>query len=143
SWAYQLSRAIQNWHMDNNGWIDAGQHFTISRGGHIMEARHRSLPTLQNGNQFVHGAHAGSQNNQSIGIENEGTYTSVGPPAALWNWLVNQCAYICKQYGISASQIFGHRDFSSTACPGNVLYSRLPQLRAEVAAMLDGGGGGT
>jgi len=31
--AYSLARGIQNYHMDSNGWIDTGQHFTVSRGG--------------------------------------------------------------------------------------------------------------
>ena len=142
SWAFQLSRAIQNWHMDNNGWADSGQQFTISRGGYIMEGRYQSLSRLQCGTSFPQGVHAPGANTSSIGIENEGTYTSVAPTSALWNSLVHMCAYICQQYGISPSRIYGHRDFSSTACPGNVLYSRLPQLRSEVAAKMSGGGGG-
>lgn len=140
--AFALSRAIQSFHMDSNGWTDTGQQFTISRGGYIMEGRSQSLPTLRGGTSFPQGAHVSGQNTQSIGIENEGTYTSVGPPAALWSSLVRQCAYICSQYAIPASRIYGHRDFNATACPGNVLYNRLPQLRSEVAALLDGAGGG-
>lgn len=140
--AFSLSRGIQNHHMDTNGWIDAGQQFTISRGGHIMEARHQSLPTLQGGSSFPHGAHAGVQNSESIGIENEGTYTSVAPPAALYDALVHFCAYTCQQYQIPPSQIFGHRDFSATACPGNVFYGMLSQLRNDVADAIDGGGNG-
>ena len=139
SHAFALSRSIQNYHMDHNGWIDTGQHFTISRGGYITEGRHRSLETLQNGTRFVHGAHAGSANSYSIGIENEGTYTSVAPPAALYNALVDQAAYICQQYNIPVSNIIGHRDVNSTSCPGDVLYSMLPQLRSDVAAKLSGG----
>ncbi|MQA28118.1 MAG: hypothetical protein GEU94_22325 [Micromonosporaceae bacterium] len=137
--AFALSRSIQNWHMDHNGWIDSGQQFTISRGGYVTEGRHRSLETLRGGTTFVQGVHAGPANSSSIGIENEGTYTSVGPTSALYNSLVDQCAYLCQQYGIAASRIFGHRDFMSTQCPGDVLYSRLPQLRSDVAAKLGDG----
>lgn len=140
--AFSLSRGIQNHHMDVNGWIDTGQQFTISRGGHIMEGRNRSLETLVGGTTFVHGAHAGAQNGESIGIENEGTYTSVAPPAALYQALVHMCAHICQQYAIAPSQIFGHRQFSSTQCPGDVLFGLLPQVRADVAAAISGGGGG-
>jgi hypothetical protein len=122
--------------MNNNSWIDTGQQFTISRGGYAMEGRHRTLERLRLKNSFVQGAHvgAGNVNSSSIGIENEGLYTSVAPPAALYNKLVDLCAHICDQYGIASSQIFGHRDFMATACPGNVLYSKLGQPRSDVAA---------
>jgi hypothetical protein len=139
--AFSLARGIQNFHMDSNGWIDTGQSFTVSRGGFAMEGRHRSLERLNLGSGMVRGAHvgAGNVNSESIGIENEGLYTSVTPPTALYNKLVNLCAYICDQHNIAASQIFGHRDFMATACPGNILYGMLPGLRSDVAAVLAGG----
>lgn len=140
--AFSLSRGIQNHHMDVNGWIDTGQQFTISRGGHIMEGRHRSLETLNGGTSFVHGAHAGAQNGESIGIENEGTYTSVAPPQELYESLVALCAHICRQYAIPPTEIFGHRQFSATQCPGDVLFGMLPQLRSDVADAVDAGGEG-
>lgn len=136
SWAYQLSRSIQNYHMDSNGWIDAGQQFTISRGGYIMEGRHRSIEALDSGTKHVVGAHVGGYNNYAIGIENEGTYITASPTTALWNSLVNTVAYMCSQYAIAPSRIFGHRDYNNTQCPGDRLYSMLPQLRDEVAAKL-------
>jgi hypothetical protein len=139
--AFSLARGIQNFHMDSNGWIDTGQQFTVSRGGFAMEGRHRSLERLNLGSGMIRGAHvgAGNVNSESIGIENEGLYTSVSPPAALYSKLVDMCAYICDKYGLPASQIFGHRDFMATACPGNILYGMLPGLRSDVAAKLAGG----
>ncbi|MCO1577986.1 N-acetylmuramoyl-L-alanine amidase [Crossiella sp. SN42] len=134
--AFALSRSIQNYHMDSNGWIDTGQHFTNSRGGHITEGRHRSLAALNGGTQHVVSAHTSGQNNVALGIENEGLYTSVGPTTAQWNSLVALCRYMCQQYRIAASQIYGHRDYNNTACPGNVLYGRLPELRRAVAAAM-------
>lgn len=134
---YQIARDIQQWHFAN-GWVDTGQHLTVSRGGYVMEGRHGSLSRLQNGSGTVVGAHAPGQNSQAIGIENQGTYTSATPPAQLWSRLVELCAYICDQYGIAPTQIYGHRDYTATACPGDVLYSMLPQLRSEVAAALAG-----
>jgi hypothetical protein len=140
--AFSLARGIQNYHMDSNGWSDTGQQFTVSRGGYAMEGRHQSLTRLNGGTTFMRGAHvgAGTVNSNSIGIENEGLYTSVSPPAALWNKLVDLCAYICDRYGITpnGTGIRGHRDFMATACPGNVLYGMLPQLRTAVAAKLSG-----
>ena len=138
SWAYQLARSIQNHHMDVRGFIDTGQQFTISRGGYIMEGRHRSLEVLRAGTRHVLGAHASGVNDVALGIENEGTYSSVAPTTALWNKLVDLVAYMCQQYSISPSRIFGHRDFNATECPGDILYGRLPRLRDEVAAKLGG-----
>jgi N-acetyl-anhydromuramyl-L-alanine amidase AmpD len=134
--AYALARSIQDFHMFERGWLDSGQQFTISRGGYIMEGRHRSLEVLRGGTRHVRGAHTSGQNDYSLGIENEGTYISVAPTTALWTKLVDLCAYMCQQYSISPSRIYGHRDYNNTECPGDVLYARLPRLRDEVAAKL-------
>jgi hypothetical protein len=136
SGSFAIAHEIQDLHMDTNGWIDSGQHFTISRSGIIMEGRHRSLERLLDGNDMVVGAHTVGQNTQGIGIENNGTYTSVAPPSILYASLVSLCSYICYQYGLDPSEIYGHRDFNDTECPGDVLYGMLPQLRADTAARM-------
>jgi len=134
--AFWASRAIQNFHMDTRGWIDTGQQFTNSRGGHITEGRHRSLEILRGGTRHVLGANVGNNNSTCIGIENEGLYSKEDVTPALWNSLVKLVAYIASQYGISPEFIKGHRDFNSTECPGTVLYDRLPALRTEVGKLL-------
>ena len=133
--AFQLARDIQSWHFAR-GWIDSGQQFTISRGGYVVEGRHRSLEAAQNGNLHVRGAHCEGFNDVSVGIENEGTYMTATPPSVQYNALVGMCAWLCQQYRIPATEIYGHRDFLSTDCPGDVLYGKLPQLRKDVAARL-------
>ena len=135
--AYSLARNIQQWHFAR-GWIDSGQQFTISRGGYAMEGRHRSIEGLGSGSSTVFplGAHCTGQNSTSIGIENEGTYTTALPTTAQWNALVTLCAYLCQTYGLGPEDIYGHRDFLDTECPGDAFYAKLPQLRSEVAARL-------
>ncbi|WP_019610667.1 peptidoglycan recognition family protein [Nocardiopsis sp. CNS-639] len=137
SHAYALSRAIQNYHMDSNGWLDTGQQLTISRGGHVMEGRDRSFAAIREGSHVV-GAHVANNNSTCIGIENEGLYTSVSPTGALTDALVATLAWLCGAYRLDPhSAILGHRDFNATACPGDVLYALLPELRDAVAdAML-------
>ena len=45
------------------------------------------------------------------------------------------CAYVCKAVGkVKPTEIYGHRDFKDTACPGDALYKMLPKLRSEGAA---------
>ncbi|MFC5996043.1 N-acetylmuramoyl-L-alanine amidase [Pseudonocardia hispaniensis] len=131
--AESLARGIQKFHMDVRGWLDTGQHFTVSRGGFVLEGRHRSLEVLQAGQRQVEGAHCTGQNVVAVGIENEGTYLSVNPPGALWDSLRALCVLICSRYGIRPTEIYGHRDFKNTACPGDRLYGMLPRLRTEVA----------
>ncbi|MQA08115.1 MAG: N-acetylmuramoyl-L-alanine amidase [Pseudonocardiaceae bacterium] len=134
--AIQVAKDIQNLHMDGNGWTDSGQQFTNSRGGFVLEGRHGSVDSLNAGNTHVVGAHVGGHNSELVGIENEGTYTDVDVPQALWDSLVELVSHMCSQFGIPASEIFGHRDYNSTECPGEVLYGRLPELREAVGARL-------
>ncbi|NEC69938.1 N-acetylmuramoyl-L-alanine amidase [Streptomyces sp. SID9727] len=136
--AFSLARIMQNDQMDERGWIDTGQHFTISRGAIVMEGRHGSLAALQGGTRQVESAHCTGQNTVAIGIENEGTYMTVDPRGEQYARLVELCTHICRQYGLPAYQIYGHRDFNSTDCPGDRLYALLPQLRQDVAARIGG-----
>ncbi len=135
SHAFALSRSIQQSHFDR-GWIDTGQHFTVSRGGYVTEGRHRTLETLAGGSTFVMGSHCTGQNSYALGIENEGTYTSTTPPSAQWDKLVDLVAYLCQTYAVPTSAIYGHRDFLATECPGDAFYAQLPTLRSAVAAKL-------
>lgn len=134
--AIWLARDIQRLHQDVNGWADTGQHFTVSRGGYVLEGRHRSLETLGTGAAQVVSAHCPGQNTASIGIENEGTYTDETPPQALWDSLVRLSVTISQQYNLKAHNIFGHWDFRATLCPGAAFYRQFPQLRREVAGLL-------
>ncbi|TDB83193.1 N-acetylmuramoyl-L-alanine amidase [Actinomadura sp. KC216] len=137
--AFALSRLIQDIHMDRNRWDDAGQQLTISRGGIVMEGRNRSLKSIRDGGLAI-GAQVLHHNEHTIGIENEGTYMTKAVPRRLWNSLVEVCAWLCRSYDLEPSKaIVGHRDYNKTACPGDVLYARLPALRRAVAKRLDGG----
>ncbi|NIB30646.1 hypothetical protein HBB16_01145 [Pseudonocardia sp. MCCB 268] len=48
-------------------------------------------------------------------------------------------AYICAQYGIAPTGLYGHRDFRNTICPGDRLYGMLPRLRRRWPACWGGG----
>lgn len=136
SHAAALSRSIQSYHMDSNGWIDTGQQLTISRGGHIMEGRDKTLQAIGDG-KHVLGAHTADHNSHTIGIENEGTYSSATPPKALMSSLVDTCTWLCLVYRLDPQDaIVGHRDYNSTNCPGDKLYSMLPKLRDDVGSRM-------
>jgi len=134
-----LAKAIQKFHMVNEGWVDSGHHFLVNRGGLIAEGRHRSLETLLGGKSFIEGSQCTDYNDVSIGIENEGTYTEVDPPAGQFASLRALCAFTCAQYRVDPKHLYGHRDFKDTACPGDRLYAMLPTLRSQVAQILGKG----
>ncbi|MBX6769727.1 MAG: N-acetylmuramoyl-L-alanine amidase [Actinomadura rubrobrunea] len=135
--AYWLSRWIQRHHMRVRGWADTGQQLTISRGGHVMEGRNRTLSAIRLG-RLVVGAHVRGHNRHAIGIENEGTYTNAEVPGPLWDSLERVCAWLCARYDLDPYRaIVGHRDFADTECPGDVLYDLLPDLRHRVADRLE------
>lgn len=129
--AFAFARSVQQSHFARD-WIDTGQHLTISRGGHVLEGRHRTLESLATRTQFPLGAHCTDMNPVAFGIENEGTYSEVLPPAALWKRLVETCAFVCSTYRVDPKIIVGHRDHQSTDCPGEQLYKKLPALRSSV-----------
>ncbi len=135
--ATALARSIQSSHLAR-GWIDSGQHFTISRGGFVLEGRHRSLEALGAGARQVESSHCVRQNQVAVGIENEGTYSTSTPPTALYAALVELCVEICTRYRLRAYQIYGHREFNATTCPGDQLSARLATLRRDVASRIGG-----
>jgi hypothetical protein len=79
-------KAIQNYHMDSNGWIDTGQNFTVTRNGYIFEGRHNSFARVAGG-QMVVSAHCPNFNDQP-GVEIEHvdpeTMTPIQRAAAVW-----------------------------------------------------------
>lgn len=135
--AIWLAQDIQRLHIDGNGWSDTGQHFTVSRGGYVLEGRRGSLATLDGGERQMIAAHCPGINGVSIGIENEGTYVTETPPVPQLEALTELCVAICRQYGLHAYDIFGHWDFRATLCPGAAFYRQFPLLRRMVAAGLD------
>jgi hypothetical protein len=131
--AVQLAKDCQDLHMDTNGWADTGQHFTVSRGGYVLEGRHKSLSTLDAGQHQVIAAHCPGENGNAIGIENEGTYITETPPDALLDSLVKLCVAVCDQFRLNAWDIFGHWDFRlGTECPGAAFYRLFPTVRTRV-----------
>jgi hypothetical protein len=136
--AFGLSRRIQRSHMEDRGWSDIGQHFTISRGGVVMEARHGTLAAARAG-QVVRGAHAGAAlyNRTWFGIEIEGDFRkALKITSAQRAALVELCAWLCKQGAFSATQIKGHKDVkpgNGTDCPGKML-GEIATLQHDVAA---------
>ncbi|HPY75135.1 MAG: N-acetylmuramoyl-L-alanine amidase [Planctomycetes bacterium] len=130
-------RAIQNYHMDSNGWMDIGYHFLI---GTYPSSGATTIYQGRPENKV--GAHTGGANTNNVGVNVIGDYTYETLHSNSYKSLIHLCAWICSYYGVSPSQIYGHCDLNSTACPGNNIYKLMSKIRTDVANY-NGGGGGT
>jgi hypothetical protein len=139
--AKKLARAIQRDHIDDNDWLDSGHNFLNTTGGVILEGRHGSLKSVQQG-FCVQSAHALQDRfkiaggNESPGIENEGNFMTFQMGQMQWDSLVELCVSLCESCDISPANIRGHREFSNTDCPGDWLFAQLPRLRQAVTDKL-------
>ncbi|XP_019754891.1 peptidoglycan recognition protein 1 isoform X2 [Dendroctonus ponderosae] len=111
----KLVSSIQHYHIFTNGWSDIGYNFLIGSEGTIYEGRGWGLI----------GAHAVGFNNNSIGI----CLIDNSPSEVQLSSLKSLIA--C---GVSTGKIhrnytlIGHRQVSSTLCPGDKLYNILKNM---------------
>ncbi len=93
----------------NKGWACIGYHFVIARDGQVYEARPLKYQ----------GAHSTGDNNiGNIGICLLGNFDNRPIPATQRQALESVIARLRKQYAIKRTNVFGHRDFKTTDCPG-------------------------
>ncbi|MGI8905196.1 MAG: N-acetylmuramoyl-L-alanine amidase [Candidatus Sumerlaeaceae bacterium] len=128
-------RAIQNFHMDTNGWSDIAYHFLVDKFGYIFEGRYSSISSKPIG------AHTLGYNTNSIGFNCMGyfhtPYNNV-PTAAMLDSLSDVMAWKLPT-SVGASSIYGHRQLTSTACPGDYLYSKMSTIESEISKKQNGG----
>ncbi|MEA2331790.1 MAG: hypothetical protein QOH58_1928 [Thermoleophilaceae bacterium] len=144
--------AICRYHRNSNGWNDIGYNALVDKYGVLYEGRAGGL------DQAVVGAQAQGFNSETAGIASIGDHTSVGAtPETLaafaryirWKLQVHgqpvsgpvtlrSAGGSASRYGagvhVTVDRVLGHRDTGRTACPGELLYAQLGELRALVAS---------
>ncbi|MCE7081570.1 peptidoglycan-binding domain-containing protein [Streptomyces sp. ST2-7A] len=124
-------RGIQNHHMDTNGWQDIAYNHLTCVHGYVFEGRGEGIRSAANGTD------SGNQNWYAVcGL--------VGGSASNYDTITNgliDAFHLAisrlRARGGAANGINGHRNHTSTACPGN-LYALVTDGRLD-----PGGGGGT
>ncbi len=142
-WAARV-RAVQNFHINGNGWSDIGYNFLVDPNGVIYEGRA--------GGDNAIGAHFCGTNRNTMGVCMMGDYSSVTPTNATQQALKNLLAWKADKDNInpegasfhysvnrSLTHIAGHRDAGCSVCPGNGGYGILPGLRSDVGALVSNG----
>lgn len=104
-----------------NGWSGIGYHLYIRKNGLIETGR--PLEDM--------GAHTYGYNNDTIGVCLSGNFNEEYPSDAQMESASKLIGLLCQMYSLNPQQgtIYGHRDFNATACPGDNLYTQLPQFR--------------
>jgi len=140
-----LLRGIYRYHTHNLGWSDIAYNFLVDRFGRAWVGRAGGAA------RPVRGAHTLGFNATSSGIAVIGNYDLVAPGIETLTAVVNLAAWKLSMYGrdpegtaavISEGSdkyalaqvavlpvIDGHRDTNDTACPGQLLYDQLPEVR--------------
>ena len=134
-----LVRAIYSYHAITRGWGDIGYNYLVDRYGNIYEGRY--------GGPGVVGGHVYGYNYGSMGISAIGSHgntsTSVPPTNETLTALADLAAWEANRdyihplesapfYDVTTPNLAGHRDYGTTACPGDYLYAELPALRQKV-----------
>lgn len=111
-------------HRDRLGWAGIGYHYVIRKNGMIERGRGWNMV----------GAHAAENNKDSVGIALAGNFCIGSPTPAQINSLVSLLVTLCGVYQLVPDElsVIGHRDVNATACPGDMLYAMLPQIRKRV-----------
>jgi hypothetical protein len=137
--AIKQVRAIQTDHQKK--WSDIGYHFVIASEGSIFQGRpYYRGATLDDVPQFAAGAHVLNMNTGKVGICLLGCFHPAQsgcndtPTAAALASLERLTRFVCDVYGVVAGNIKTHRDFLSTACPGDTLYEAVRRMRDRIAA---------
>jgi hypothetical protein len=155
-------RAIYYDHVVNRGFCDIAYNFLVASGGEIFKGRYsgpqntKDQDTLTGENaqgEGVTGGHTAGWNSGTMGIAILGNYVSTPIPEPARQALVRHLAWEAERHGLdplattaftnpaggetnTAPNISGHRDWTSTQCPGETLYDSLPGIRQEVAALV-------
>ena len=118
-------REIEQLHMSTRSWDDVGYHFMVNPEGEYFEGRRL----------IYKGSHVGGANSRKIGI------LVMGDFHPQW-WDLDddelserqKAATIALIHGLKnffpgISTLGGHRDFKESECPGDRLYSQIPDIR--------------
>lgn len=124
-------RAIQNYHMDVNGWCDIGYHFLVCKLGFAFEGRsgswssrprgaHDSINENSFGFNFMGYFH--TPYNQSPTLAQRDTMWDV----IAWRMPTGWCSYGAGYYDpnhTNTGWLTAHRRVFATACPGDNVFS--------------------
>ena len=98
---------IHQWHLAN-GWAGCGYHFLVRKDGTIYRGRPENKL----------GAHTSNHNTGSLGICFEGSYNTETMSENQIKAGQELITYLLDKYNLLKANVYKHKDFNSTDCPG-------------------------
>lgn len=92
----------------SNGWSGCGYHFLVRKDGTIYRGRPENCI----------GAHTSNHNTGSLGICFEGAFNNETMSEAQIKSGQELVTYLCDKYNLLKANVYKHKDFNSTDCPG-------------------------
>jgi len=122
-------KAIQRYHIIDNGWADIGYHYLIGPDGTIWAGRDPDIVGAHCGGTLRGGRIREFGNGGSIGICCIGNYDAEEPSEAMVYNLCQLIVWLQREYGIHHQYLYGHRECQkpplAKTCPGKNLYERI------------------
>ncbi len=103
--------STRDFHVNSNGWVDIGYSFFCCSHGYVIEGR--GLFKTQAAQQGANTTHYSAT--LALGPNDPITDEQIEAVRELRAWLMEPESSI-------AGDVFGHRDFNSTSCPGDAAY---------------------
>lgn len=140
---------VANLHIFDNGWGDIGYHYIVCYDGSVKiyqgrEELKNPLPDPEP-NPLLNDTLGQWDSALSIGAH---TYPNTGkigvalvladgqtPTPGEWSVFVQVISRLALRYNVA--QVFGHKDFAATKCPGKYIYTHLEEIRAQVEKCLE------
>lgn len=141
-----IIRAIYAFHVRGRGWDDIAYHLLVDRFGRVYEGRAGGFR-----NRAIKGSHTGGFNERTIGVAMIGNLDLATPEAPMVEAVARVGAWAAYRWGfdprgsveltsrgssrfpagrrVAVPRVLGHRDLSSTACPGAQGYPLLGAWR--------------
>ncbi|MGD8239461.1 MAG: N-acetylmuramoyl-L-alanine amidase [Armatimonadota bacterium] len=110
----ETMRRVRRYHVEERGWEDVGYNWLLAPDGDIFTGR-----SLASGD----GAHTIGHNHDSVGLGmclNADEEDRAQFPE-MWGNVLALTATLCEVFGLTADDLYFHRDFSTKTCPGMLL----------------------
>lgn len=120
----QILQREAGFHINGNGWPGLSYHYFITPDGTIFQINNHTDITWHD-----------SRNTDTLGIALHGNFTSSLPSPKQLESLKSLLDWLCTenpQFPASQRNVFGHREISATACPGNTFFPLVVEYRTKL-----------